>query len=115
MRKSEWKYTVTIDPSWRQYDSPKGRITEHFDGMLNGYARGPEGGEHWAAASRTLKTVKAAVNRKWAELRESNEANRSGPGNKCLDCMGTGNWYGRDVDDDWLDCETCSGRGKRQL
>jgi len=29
----------------------------------------------------------------------------------CPDCVGTGNFYGRDEDGDWLDCDSCKGTG----
>jgi hypothetical protein len=29
----------------------------------------------------------------------------------CTSCAETGNFSGRDVDGDWLDCDECEGRG----
>ncbi len=29
----------------------------------------------------------------------------------CRACVETGNFYGRDIDGDWLDCDECEGRG----
>jgi hypothetical protein len=29
----------------------------------------------------------------------------------CKSCIGTGNFYGRDEDGDWIDCDECQGRG----
>ena len=30
---------------------------------------------------------------------------------ECKDCIGTGNFYGNDEDDDYLPCDECAGRG----
>ena len=50
--------------------SEKGYIEPLYSKKFIGFAYGPDGGEFFAGASSTLRKVKAAVNRRWAELRE---------------------------------------------
>ena len=73
MRTSAWSeslYRPFAEPNLLQrYDSSQGRIFEYPARLFTGYAEGPDGGLHVAATSRTLCKVKAAVNRRWAELR----------------------------------------------